>query len=115
MTLAPDLLAILVFGISGGLAAVRMRLDIVGVAIHRVADPLEARRELPAFFARISQAARDSAGDLVLGVDGLMGQDEVMIKPLAGVKPRGVAGATISGEGALVLVLELHELLEGVL
>src|SRR5690606_3527328 len=26
---------------------------------------------------------------LVLGVDGLMGQDEVMIKPLAGVKPRG--------------------------
>ncbi len=52
---------------------------------------------------------------LVLGVDGLMGQDEVMIKPLAGVKPRGVAGATISGEGALVLVLELHELLEGVL
>lgn len=52
---------------------------------------------------------------LVLGVDGLMGQDEVMIKPLAGVKPRGVAGATISGEGSLVLVLELHELLEGVL
>jgi two-component system chemotaxis sensor kinase CheA len=50
----------------------------------------------------------------VLGVDGLMGQDEVMIKPLAGVKPRGVAGATISGEGSLVLVLELHELLEGV-
>lgn len=52
---------------------------------------------------------------LVLGVDGLMGQDEVMIKPLAGVKPRGVAGATISGEGSLVLVLELHELLDGVL
>ncbi|MFO7189736.1 MAG: chemotaxis protein CheA [Pseudomonadota bacterium] len=51
---------------------------------------------------------------LVLGVDGLMGQDEVMIKPLIGVKPRGVAGATISGEGALVLVLELHELLEDI-
>jgi two-component system chemotaxis sensor kinase CheA len=34
-----------------------------------------------------------------------------MIKPLEGVKPRGVAGATISGEGELVLVLELHELL----
>src|SRR5690606_23635181 len=51
---------------------------------------------------------------MVLGVDGLMGQDEVMIKPLAGVKPRGVAGATISGEGSLVLVLELHELLDGV-
>jgi two-component system chemotaxis sensor kinase CheA len=47
----------------------------------------------------------------VLGVDELLGQDEVMIKPLEGVKPRGVAGATISGEGELVLVLELHELL----
>jgi two-component system, chemotaxis family, sensor kinase CheA len=51
----------------------------------------------------------------VLGVDGLMGQDEVMIKPLMGIKPRGVAGATVSGEGVLVLVLELNELLEGVL
>lgn len=51
----------------------------------------------------------------VMGVDGLMGQDEVMIKPLAGMKPRGVAGATVSGEGALVLVLELNELLQGVL
>ena len=28
------------------------------------------RREQPAFFARISEAARDSAGDLVLGLDG---------------------------------------------
>ena len=45
---------------------------------------------------------------------GLMGQDEVMIKPLVGMKPRGVAGATVSGEGVLVLVLELNELFEGV-
>jgi two-component system chemotaxis sensor kinase CheA len=51
----------------------------------------------------------------VLGVDGLMGQDEVMIKPLLGIKPRGVAGATVSGEGVLILVLELNELLEGML
>jgi two-component system chemotaxis sensor kinase CheA len=49
----------------------------------------------------------------VLGVDGLAGQDEVMIKPLHGVKPKGVAGATISGQGDLVLVLDLHELLTG--
>lgn len=28
------------------------------------------RQEQPAFFARVSQATRDSAGDLVLGVDG---------------------------------------------
>lgn len=51
----------------------------------------------------------------ILAVDSLVGQDEVMIKPLEGVKPKGVAGATLSGEGLLVLVLELRELLEGVI
>lgn len=53
--------------------------------------------------------------DLVIGVDSLAGQDEVMVKPLEGLKPRGVTGATLSGDGVLVLVLELHELLGGVL
>ncbi len=51
---------------------------------------------------------------LVLGVDGFIGQDEVMIKPLEGIHPRGVAGATLSGDGTLVLVLEMKQLLEGV-
>jgi len=51
----------------------------------------------------------------ILAVDTLVGQDEVMIKPLEGVKPKGVAGATLSGEGLLVLVLELRELLEGII
>lgn len=51
----------------------------------------------------------------ILAVDTLVGQDEVMIKPLEGVKPKGVAGATLSGEGLLVLVLEIRELLEGVI
>ena len=49
----------------------------------------------------------------ILAVDSLVGQDEVMIKPLDGVKPKGVAGATLSGEGLLVLVLELRELIQG--
>lgn len=49
----------------------------------------------------------------ILAVDTLVGQDEVMIKPLDGVKPKGVAGATLSGEGLLVLVLELRELIDG--
>jgi two-component system chemotaxis sensor kinase CheA len=50
---------------------------------------------------------------LILGVDAVSGQAEVMIKPLAGMKPRGIAGATLSGEGVLVLVLDLNELLDG--
>lgn len=47
----------------------------------------------------------------VLGCDGFVGQDEVMIKPLEGVHPKGVSGATLSGDGTLVLVLEMKELL----
>jgi two-component system chemotaxis sensor kinase CheA len=56
-----------------------------------------------------------SAGDrgYVLAVDSFVGQDEVMIKPLEGIKPKGVAGATLSGEGVVVLVLEMHEMLQG--
>ena len=49
----------------------------------------------------------------VLAVDSFVGQDEVMIKPLDGIKPKGVAGATLYGEGVLVLLLEMHELLNG--
>jgi two-component system chemotaxis sensor kinase CheA len=36
-----------------------------------------------------------------------------MIKPLEGIKPKGVTGATLSGEGVVVLVLEMHEMLQG--
>ena len=55
-----------------------------------------------------------TSGDqtFILAVDHLHGQDEVVIKPLAGFKPKGVAGATVSSEGVLVLVLDMRELLE---
>ena len=59
----------------------------------------------------IGVVAADGERGYVLAVDSLVGQDEVMIKPLEGIKPSGVAGATLSGEGVLVLVLEMHELL----
>jgi two-component system chemotaxis sensor kinase CheA len=49
---------------------------------------------------------------LVLAVDSFVGQDEVVIKALDGYKPRGVAGATLSADGSLVLVLDLKELLD---
>jgi two-component system chemotaxis sensor kinase CheA len=52
-------------------------------------------------------------GRCILAVDSVAGQDEVMVKPLEGLKPRGVSGATLSGDGMLVLALDLHELLGG--
>ena len=54
------------------------------------------------------QAAETS---FVLAIDGFIGRDDVVIKPLTDVKPRGVAGATLSGEGSIVLVLDMEELL----
>jgi two-component system chemotaxis sensor kinase CheA len=55
---------------------------------------------------------QEGAESLVLAVDGFVGQDEVVIKALDKFRPKGVAGATQSDDGALVLVLDLSELLQ---
>jgi two-component system chemotaxis sensor kinase CheA len=34
-----------------------------------------------------------------------------VIKPLSDIKPKGIAGATLSGDGSIVLVLDMEELL----
>ena len=47
----------------------------------------------------------------VLAIDGFIGRDDVVIKPLLDIKPRGIAGATLSGDGSVVLVLDMEELL----
>jgi two-component system chemotaxis sensor kinase CheA len=67
------------------------------------------RKEPPTLAVVLAYGERQ----LVLGVDGFIGQDEVMIKPLEGIHPKGVAGATLSGDGTLVLVLEMKQLLDG--
>ena len=59
-------------------------------------------------FGVLMQSAETS---FVLAIDGFIGRDDVVIKPLTDVKPRGVAGATLSGEGSIVLVLDMEELL----
>ena len=59
----------------------------------------------------VGVVATDGNRGYVLAVDSFFGQDEVMIKPLQGIKPAGVVGATLSGEGVLVLVLEMRDLL----
>jgi two-component system chemotaxis sensor kinase CheA len=48
----------------------------------------------------------------ILAVDGFVGRDDVVIKPLADIKPKGIAGATLSGDGSIVLVLDMEELME---
>lgn len=46
----------------------------------------------------------------VLAVDSFVGRDDVVIKSLESFRPRGVAGATMSSEGEIVLILDLAEL-----
>jgi two-component system chemotaxis sensor kinase CheA len=46
-----------------------------------------------------------------MAVDGFVGRDDVVIKPLSDIKPKGIAGATLSGDGSIVLVLDMEALL----
>ncbi|MEO8038635.1 MAG: chemotaxis protein CheA [Betaproteobacteria bacterium] len=54
---------------------------------------------------------QSAVSSLILAVDGFVGRDDVIIKPLEDVKPKGIAGATLSGDGSVVLVLDMEQLL----
>ncbi len=73
-----------------------------------LAAPLGRARAAPAAVAVIAKIGKEI---VALAADVCHGQDEVMLKPLEGFKPRGVAGATLAGDGSLVVVLDLAELL----
>lgn len=67
-------------------------------------------RNVPAYGV-LMQAAGST---FILAVDGFVGRDDVVIKPLADIKPKGIAGATLSGDGCIVLVLDMEELLTSI-
>ena len=55
---------------------------------------------------------QSSEAAFVLAIDSFVGRDDVVIKPLLDIKPKGIAGATLSGDGSVVLVLDMEELLK---
>ncbi|WP_035055451.1 chemotaxis protein CheA [Andreprevotia chitinilytica] len=59
-------------------------------------------------FGVLMQTAEHS---FILAVDSFIGRDDVVIKPLQNIRPMGVAGATLSGDGSVVLVLDMEDLL----
>ncbi len=65
------------------------------------------RTKAPAYGVLMQSAVRS----FILAVDSFVGRDDVVIKPLEDIKPRGVAGATQSGDGSVVLILDMEELL----
>lgn len=62
---------------------------------------------VPAFGVLLQSGDRT----FILAIDSFIGQADVVIKPLHDIKPKGIAGATLTGDGAIVLVLDMEELL----
>jgi two-component system chemotaxis sensor kinase CheA len=89
-----------------GVPALRVRGE--ALPFVDLAAPLGRERGAPPAVAVVAQVGEKL---LALGADLCYGRDEVMLKPLEGFKPRGVAGATLAADGGLVVVLELAELL----
>jgi len=46
----------------------------------------------------------------IIAVDGFMGREDAVIKPLDDFRPKGVAGVTILSNGQIVLILDIKEL-----
>lgn len=46
----------------------------------------------------------------IMAVDTFVGQSDVVIKSLQDIKPEGIAGATLTGDGTIVLVLDMEAL-----
>lgn len=89
-----------------GRATMNLRNEVLPVTT--LAELLDWPIEASPKYGVLLQTAERS---LVLAVDGFVGRDEVVIKPLHGVKPKGVAGATMNGDGSVVLVLDMEALL----
>ncbi|MBB5192809.1 two-component system chemotaxis sensor kinase CheA [Silvimonas terrae] len=64
--------------------------------------------EVPSFGVLMTSAEHS----FILAVDSFVGRDDVVIKPLQNIHPHGVAGATLSGDGSVVLVLDMEDLLQ---
>jgi len=66
-----------------------------------------APTDKPAFGVLMQSAAHS----FILAIDSFVGRDDVVIKPLQNIRPKGVAGATLSGDGSVVLVLDMEDLM----
>jgi len=92
--------------------------SVSGKATLLLRDEVLPVRSLASMLARTAESApaygvvvQMSTSDIVVAVDGLVGRDDVVIKPLEGVKPKGIAGATLAADGSVLLVLDIEALL----
>ncbi len=78
--------------------------------IRALAEMIGWPQEAPPSYGVLMKSGSKS---FILAVSNFVGREDVVIKPLKGIKPRGVAGATLSGDGSIVLILDMAELLSG--
>lgn len=90
-----------------GRATIVVRDEIL--AVRSLASLIGWTEERPPTFGVLMQSAEHS---FVLAIDSFVGRDDVVIKPLQNIRPKGIAGATLSGDGSVVLVLDMEDLLE---
>lgn len=78
--------------------------------IRALAEMINWPQEAPPSYGVLMKAGGKA---FILAVSNFVGREDVVIKPLKGIKPKGVAGATLSGDGSIVLILDMEELLSG--
>jgi two-component system chemotaxis sensor kinase CheA len=91
----------------GGAATIVVRDQVLSV--RSLAALLGWPSEGPPRYGVLMQSAHSA---FVLAVDDYVGREDVVIKPLADIRPLGVAGATLSGDGSVVLILDIEPLLQ---
>ena len=91
----------------GGRATIVVREQVL--ALRSLAALLGWRSDATPKYGVLMQCANTA---FVLAVDDYVGREDVVIKPLTDIKPEGVAGATLSGDGSVILVLDIEPLLK---
>jgi two-component system chemotaxis sensor kinase CheA len=90
----------------GGRATIVVRDQVL--AVRSLSALLGWPSETPPQYGVLMQCASSA---FLLAVDDYVGREDVVIKPLTDIKPVGVAGATLSGDGSVILVLDIEPLL----
>ncbi|MEW9900029.1 chemotaxis protein CheA [Chitinivorax sp. PXF-14] len=89
-----------------GKATIVVRDEILSV--RSLASLIDWQEDRNPSFGVLMQTAEHS---FVMAIDSFVGRDDVVIKPLQNIRPAGIAGATLSGDGSVVLVLDMEDLL----
>jgi len=91
---------------------------ISGRATLTIRDEVLQVRSLARLIGRTSDAPprygvlmQSAVTRFVLAIDSFAGREDIIVKPLNDVKPRGVSGVTLASDGSVVLVLDMEALL----